>query len=796
MNLKSLIFLFIWLTFALTESIHGQSVTIFVKDHQGASLPGAVIQLSGPDSVRLIRVTDLDGVARFDRVTARRYSVRITFIGYQPLEEIINVTTGNREFSFKMSEDNVMMKEIVVSARRPLIKQEEDKMIIDIESVASISTNTLEILESTPGLIVDQDGGIFLNSTTPAMILINGREQKMSSQDIMTVLRSLPPGSVQRVEVLRTPSAKFSASSSGGIVNIILKRGVKIGRFGSVRTGVNQGKYGNRFAGVSLNNSGIKSTGYINFEISNNDMLEELDSERQLKPDTILYQSAETRRRAQQGFIGYGISYDAGSKFTFSYDGRFNGSLPKSSAFNSNIIKTTENLQLSESVNNMKSNSSFISLRQEFGALYRIDTAGSELDTRISFAYNNNRGAQDYLTEYLLPSLPSFSGDMKSLQERFFAQLQSDFAYLLPFQIKLETGYNGTWQNYSSITDYFITSGGVRKPDDSRTGRYSYREYINSGYLQASRELIWRLLFKAGLRLEHTYMKGFQEIPSDTSFLVLRYDWFPYAYLSRELFNMAGYEIRAYAIYRKTIARPGYESLNPSVRYVDQFFYETGNPALKPQFTENMEVNVSIDDMPIFAFGSNYTRNIFSSVIYRDSRNENIAVRTFDNLGKNKETYFRITGGIPPTRRYFFYVGAQYNRNRYEGYYEGAELRFDRGNWRFFTFHSLKITEQTRFTLNGFLMTKGQMNLYEMNTFGQLNLGLKQTFFNNKLSVTLSLRDALRTMKNEFSLNQGSINTTGRRYSDTRRFGININYNFGIPEKKEKERKINFEMDL
>jgi len=209
-----------------------------------------------------------------------------------------------------------------------------------------------------------------------------------------------------------------------------------------------------------------------------------------------------------------------------------------------------------------------------------------------------------------------------------------------------------------------------------------------------------------------------------------------------------------------------------------------------------MELNISVDDLPVFAWGINKTENIFSSVVYRDSRNMNIAVRTYDNLGKNRETYFRIAVGIPPTNIYFFYAGAQYNRNIYDGFYEGAPLSFDRGSWRFFTYHSLNLTRQTRLTMNGYIITKGQMNLYEINTFGQLNFGLNQTFFNRKLSLTLSARDILCTMVNEFSLQQGNINTTGKRYSDTRRFGINIIWNFGIPEKKEKEKKIDIDMDV
>jgi hypothetical protein len=90
-------------------------------------------------------------------------------------------------------------------------------------------------------------------------------------------------------------------------------------------------------------------------------------------------------------------------------------------------------------------------------------------------------------------------------------------------------------------------------------------------------------------------------------------------------------------------------------------------------------------------------------------------------------------------------------------------------------------------------VTKGQLNLYELDNFGRINLGLNQTFFNKKLSITLTARDILKTMGNEFRLYQGDVSTSGSRYSDTRRFGINIVYNFGFTQ--EEEEKMNFTPD-
>ncbi|MFH1320690.1 MAG: outer membrane beta-barrel protein [Bacteroidota bacterium] len=779
----------------MTGFCQGQSLNIVVKENEKTFLTGAIVQITNVfDSEKLVRATDLTGIARFDRLKEGLYTVNISYIGFQPLEASVNITTGQQEFEFRMIEDAYLMNEVIVTARRPVIRQVEDKMIIDPESMASISTNTLEILESTPGLLVDQDGGIYLSSATPAMIFINGREQKMSTQDIMTIMRSLPPSSVKSIEVIRTPSAKYSASTSGGIINVVLKRGVKIGRFGSTRAGMNQGVHGNRFTGFSLNNSGDLSTSYVNFEYSHNDMLEELNSVRLLKSDTSLFQSAQTRRRAHQGYTGYGISYDAGEKVNLSYDGRINGSLPRTAGLNSNVIRDTGGQTISETDNSNSNNSSFLSVMQEFGAVYRIDTAGSEWDTKLSYTFNQNDGTQDYSSGFVFPPANEILGHGDNRQHRHFIQLQSDLTYRLPLNIKMETGFNSTWQYYRSLSDYLITIEGVESVDPLRTKTFSYHERINSTYLQLSRNLGWEVLLKTGIRMEHTFMKGIQSIPSDTSFVINRADLFPYIYLSRPLFSVAGFDLRAYAIYRKTISRPGYESLNPSVNYIDQFFYETGNPGLKPQFTQNFELNISFDDMPIFAIGKSYTRNIFSSVIYQDNLREDVAYRTFDNLGRSTETYFRAMGGIPPTNRYFFYAGAQYNLNEYDGVYESQSLTFRRGSWRFFTYHAFRLMPQTRITMSGFVITKGQMNFYEMDTFGQLNLGLNQTFLDKKLSITLSARDLLRTMVNSFRLNQGNIDTYGDRYSDNRRFGITILFNFGIPEKDDKGKKMSFDI--
>jgi iron complex outermembrane receptor protein len=246
------------LFFLLTTAAQAQSsLSIIVKDNEKTPLIGATVQLIRlSDSVTVSEVTDPDGIAKFERLSQGLHSVIIRYIGFQNLEKSLTVKPGQMRLDYVLQPEALALGEVTVTAKRPLIRQEDDKMIIDPEPIANTSTSTLEVLEKTPGIFVDQEGGIFLNSATPAVIFINGREQRMSARDIATILQSLPPGSVQKIEVLRTPSTKYDAASSGGIINVVLKKGVRIGRTGSLNMGMNQGVYGNQFIGINLNDSG------------------------------------------------------------------------------------------------------------------------------------------------------------------------------------------------------------------------------------------------------------------------------------------------------------------------------------------------------------------------------------------------------------------------------------------------------------------------------------------------------------------------------------------------------------
>jgi hypothetical protein len=411
-------------------------------------------------------------------------------------------------------------------------------------------------------------------------------------------------------------------------------------------------------------------------------------------------------------------------------------------------------------------------LSQSISAKYKIDSVGSEWSTDISYTYAPNRTEQLFTSVFYSPVAGAGinEGDIKNRLHFFSAQ--TDITRKLRGKITVETGLKTTNVWFRNTTVY------------NNTREYKYNENINATYLQASKSF-GKFILKTGTRLENTNMKGLQLLPTDTSFTLKRTDLFPYVYLSRNLFKIAGYDLRAYLVYRRTINRPAYEYLNPAGRRIDPYLFETGNPSLRPQFTQNYEANVSFEERPVFAIGVNDTKDIFTNVVYQADSSSKVAYRTYDNIGKTKETYFRALGALPAGKRYFFVVGTQYNHNFYQGLYESKPLFYKRGSWSFFTYQTFRLTPLTNITLNGFVRFNGIQQFYELSTFGSLNTSITQQFLKKKLTVTVSATDLFLTNNNEFVLKQGTVNASGFRISDTRRFGLNLRYNFGFRKREE-----------
>jgi hypothetical protein len=777
----------VFAVFLTTSFLNAQDINVSFKIMNGKKEPVPFVSITVANRIDTLqifnKVSDSSGAVTFNLQKGVQYKVTLTSVNYQPLEKGITVTTSQNSFAFSLEQLPKTLNTVVVRSSKPLMRQEDDKTIVDPENLAASSTNGYEILEKTPGLFVDQDGNIYIASTTPATILINGREMKMSNQDIATMLKSLPPNAIASIEIVRTPSAKYDASSSGGIVNVILKKGVKIGMTGSVNAGLQQGTYGNQFIGGNINNNDGKKSSFINLNYARRNSYERIITDRLFTSDTLLSQDAFTKYPASTYFAGYGLQFPVGKKWDidFGTSGSLNDYDNKTSNLSS-IKKISTSQTLAENLDQINNEGSSVNFRTGVEIKLKIDSLGSEWVNDLFYNFTQNKAEQDFI-----------GGNGTSNNTRNFYQLKSDLVVKMKKRFTLETGAKSTLLNYKSVTDYYKESNGGTVKDISRTNTFNYEENINSLYLQGSKTLGKDFVLKAGTRLENTNMKGRQIIPDDTSFNIHRTDLFPYVYLSKKVISIAGFELRAYLVYRRTISRPVYEQLNPFPRYVDQFLSETGNPSLRPQFNNNYEANISVNETPLLAIGLNKTKDIFTNVIYLADSSHRQAYKTYDNLGSNKEFYIRGLGAIPPGKKYFFVLGAQYNHNFYQGIYEKSPLSFKKGSWTIFTYHTLKLGTRSLFTLNGFVRLKGQLQFYELSTFGSLNASINRQFLKQKLIVTISMQDLFFSNRNDFTIDQGSVKASGSRLADTRRFGINMRYNFGLRKKEEGNNMFNVE---
>lgn len=776
--------------------VRSQNLQLHVEiwDDKHAPVQNATVSLYQlPDSAIKFRKV-VSGTASISVNKQTNYLLKISVVGMETYSGNLQVADTSVSLPVVLHPVVANLGAVTVVSRKPLVKQEDDKTIIEAEVLANSSTNAYEVLEKTPGAVVDQDGNVYLNSTIPATVYINGREMKLSSADLTSLLKSLPAGSVSKIEILRTPSAKYDAASSGGIINIVLKKGVKLGTSGSANIAYFQGVYATQTAGININRGTGKVNSYFSYQFTRRNNFEELNSDRFINRDSsLLTQRAYTTYPYVNNYIGAGTDIAFTKKFSLSYDARFSYNDGNSYAVNAiDITKTATNSLLGKNESDINNSNRSTYLSNNISSKYKIDSLGSEWTAQVDYSYYSNNNKQDYKNLSYLPLLDPVSGDGNSLNRKNIITAQTDLTLKFPKKFTVEAGAKFNFSNSNNSSEYYKDTGtNIRFLDTYQTNTFKYKETVGAVYLQASKT-IWGFTIKPGVRLELTDIHGRQTIPKDTLLSIRRTDVFPYIYLKHNLFRLFNFPstLVANIVIRKSIKRPYYEILNPYPKYVDQYLFDAGNPKLKPQFTTNYELSITYEDIPVIAVGINDTKDIFSNVTYQDPVTK-IAYRTWDNLGKNKEIYARLVGGLPPGGKFFFYLGGQYNYNKYEGFYQGLPLNYKRGSWTFFMFQEWKATRTLTLNMQGFIRTKGLQNLYELNTFGGMFVSANKSFFKKKMNVILSVNDLIRTNHVSFRLKQGDLNADGERVNDTRRIGLTIRYSFGIKPKEEK--KSNFD---
>ncbi len=777
----------VWALFGLLLSVPGfaqnVAVKISVKNEKNIALTNATVQvLRVPDSaLYLVKTLKTDDVyfslqqhtSYFLKITSVEIMDNISILKTGSTDTIINIVVATRQKN---------LQTVTVSATKPLIKQEDDKTIVDAEVLANSSSNALEVLEKTPGVIVDQDGNVLLNSGTPALVYINGREVKLGASEIASLLKNLPANSVSKIEILRTPSAKFDADASGGIVNIVLKKGIKPGVNGTVDAAHFQGKLGTNSIGFSINKTEKKLSTYLSANITQRTNFDVLNSDR-LLPDAHFLQYAYTKFRTTSGYAGGGFGYQLNSKWSMAYDARLSTGKNKSSIENDiDIVKISWPATTGQNISIINNSSPFVNFTNTLSLKHKIDSIGSEWTQALDYNYFNSTNNQVYNNIFIVPQKNVLNGDGSTRNNKNIFGYKTDVVVKTKAGYTVETGVKLNASISKNNAAYFADTSTGRYAEKFQTNRFRYKEAIGAAYLQVSKK-IKGFTIKPGLRLEYTNINGHQLFPADTVFKIKRTDLFPYLYLRHDIAKIAGFKLIGNAIFRRSITRPFYEALNPYPKYADQYTFDVGNPALQPQFTTNYEFNITANEFPFFSAGLNDIKNIFTSLTYSSG---DTLFRTYDNLGSNKEVYVRLVAGIPPGKKYFFYLGTQFNHVNFKGLYSNVPFTFKKSTFTFFTNHNYKATPTLNLSLNGFMRVNAVGNFFVLKPFGGLNLSANKSLLKKKMNIIFSVNDLFYTGKNRFAINVPNFIATGKRYNDNRRAGITVKYNFGGKPREER----------
>lgn len=304
---------------AIVMAAQGTVKGTVVEDSSGEALSYVNIKITKPGQTAVVKggLTDMEGHFELSGLQFGTYDVQISFVGYKTVTKSVTIKKEKPIVymgKILFFEDAHQIGEVTVVGQKSAVKLEVDRKSYDVSNdLANVGASASEALENIPSVEVDQDGNISLRGSTSVEVWINGKSSGLTSDNRGTILQQIPAESIDRIEVIDNPSAKFSAEGSSGIINIILKRDRKAGYYGSVQAGGNTAGGANTSVNINMNSKWIDayaSIGYRHHEDESGSV-----SEQDIFSNGALasYQNSRTvsNRRGNNLFTRAGVTFHA-----------------------------------------------------------------------------------------------------------------------------------------------------------------------------------------------------------------------------------------------------------------------------------------------------------------------------------------------------------------------------------------------------------------------------------------------------------------------------------------------------
>lgn len=780
-------------------------LTVYAETEKGAQITGKVIDASTKQGMEFANislrktgskefikgtVSDQLGAFRLDGVSNGNYVVAVSVVGYATFEKELTIGTGQKTINLRnilLKEDTQLLNEVQVVGQRSQMKFEIDRKVFNVDqSLATAGGSASDVLGNIPSVQVDPEGEVSLRGNSSVTVWINGKESGLSADNRAQILEQLPAESIERVEVITNPSAKYNPEGTAGIINIVLKKNRKAGYYGSLQAGVDtRGGYN---AAGNVNFSSGKLESFVNVGTRVRKSEGEGYTNRQNlddngNPVSYLNQLRNDEDTRKPVIARMGTTYHATDKDHFSFSGF--GLLGRGDEtdwlnYTSNIPGSfTSSLRTSAEKRKMNIGNFEIGYKRDFSEKSNLDLSASynlvNITPESSFLQVSNYAGGTSTSSYQFQE-----NVMKPRKWEFQADYVTEFGE----QNKIEAGYKGDFlTSKSKVLTYSGISEGNATPNKELYNNFTYDQNVNALYATYSKR-INRFGIQLGLRGEHTRTNtnslGYNQ--SET-YKDDYFSFYPSAFLSYQLPSNNELQLN----YTRRVSRPWGGQLNPFVNLTDSTNISYGNPLLLPQYSNSLELNYIKNWENHTLSASLYYRNtdnVIQRISYRDG---DIMKSTFENIAKTqsagtelilKNNLFRM---IDLTSTLNFYY------NKLDGFSylpAGATTPVVGEADEDFSW-SARIIANIMLPWGVSLQATGDYNSRELVAQGYrkanhaIDLGLRKSFLDRKLSLTINTRDLLNSRKRETITSGSGFSQESVFARSGRTVGFTLTYNFG-----------------
>jgi outer membrane receptor protein involved in Fe transport len=624
------------------------------------------ISRSGGKAILTGTLTDEKGNFKLNDIAPGSYKISVTFIGY-PTKVIDPVTTtlskpDNNMGTVVIAPSAKALSAVTVQGTTPVIENRIDKIVYNAEKdITSAGGNATDLLRKVPLVSVDLDGKPSLRGDQNVRILINGKPSGALSSSVADVLRTIPSDQIKSIEVITSPSAKYDAEGSGGIINIITKTKDVSGLSGSVSGGIgtrqNNGNANLNYKQNRLSISGNLGSNFAWPQTSLVDLRQEFSSGKVINQES----SAETKRNGTIGSVNVG--YDFNNYNSISSNIRVNGGGFKTDGSSNNFDSSNQFDDYYTSNNLNKASFSGFDWNADYTRKFKKE--GEELT--IAGQWSHSKISTDFRTGYFgfdnntdIARFPNQLGANNGLNDEYTAQAD----YVLPINkaIKLEAGGKSILRRINS--DYNV-SNQANDLNNQATGAnpfvynpnlsnlYDYKQDVYAGYTVLTFTLPKSFSLQAGARVENTDIEGKPTNATQTGLQTFPQNYtnfVPSFILSKTVKGTQTYKLT----YNKRIQRPSLQYLNPFINKANQDNQSEGRPDLRPEIAQTVElgyntfIGASVINVSVYY---KYTNDLIEGItrtVFDNDLNRNVQRTTFQNIGKNNSYGASFFGSVTP----------------------------------------------------------------------------------------------------------------------------------------------------